>query len=51
MDSTPGFYDAILMDIRMPVMGGIEVAKLIRRSGKNDAESIPITMTADTFRG
>ena len=51
MDSTPGFYDAILMDIRMPVMGGIEAAKLIRRSGKNDAESIPIiAMTADAFR-
>jgi signal transduction histidine kinase len=48
--SAPGTYDAVLMDIRMPVMDGIEAAKQIRMSGRPDAESVPIiAMTADTF--
>ncbi|MDD3403687.1 MAG: response regulator [Hespellia sp.] len=48
--STEFFYDAILMDIRMPVMGGIEATGQIRASRRADAKSIPIiAMTADAF--
>ncbi|MDD3170154.1 MAG: ATP-binding protein, partial [Eubacteriales bacterium] len=44
------FYDAILMDVRMPVMGGIEATEQIRSSGRADAKWIPIiAMTADAF--
>ena len=50
MDSAPGTYDAVLMDIRMPVMNGIDAAKQIRLSDRPDAKSVPIiAMTADTF--
>ncbi|MEG2189579.1 MAG: response regulator, partial [Christensenella sp.] len=45
-----GYYDAILMDIRMPVMDGITAAKSIRRLRKTDAQTIPIiAMTANAF--
>jgi len=44
------YYDAILMDIRMPVMNGFEATKAIRTSGRPDAGSIPIiAMTANAF--
>lgn len=50
--STPGFYDAILMDIRMPVMDGYEAARAIRALDRPDAERVPIiAMTADAFEG
>lgn len=43
-------YDAILMDIRMPVMNGFDATKAIRTSGRPDAGSIPIiAMTANAF--
>jgi signal transduction histidine kinase/CheY-like chemotaxis protein len=49
-ESRPGTFDVILMDIRMPVMDGIEAAKAIRALDREDAKSIPIiAMTADAF--
>jgi signal transduction histidine kinase/ActR/RegA family two-component response regulator len=49
--SRPYTYDAILMDIRMPVMNGIEATKAIRSlPNREDAKTIPIlAMTANTF--
>lgn len=45
-----GYYDAILMDLRMPVMNGLEATKAIRAMEHPDAKSIPIiAMTADAF--
>lgn len=46
----PHTYDAILMDIRMPVMDGLEATSLIRHSTHPEAKIIPIiAMTADAF--
>ena len=46
----PGRYDAILMDIRMPVMDGLEAAQHIRTSGRPDARSVPmIALSANAF--
>lgn len=43
-------FDAILMDLRMPVMDGIQAAEKIRSLDRKDARSIPIiAMTADVF--
>ncbi|MEG0423098.1 MAG: response regulator [Erysipelotrichaceae bacterium] len=45
-----GYYDAILMDIRMPIMDGLTATKSIRQMRKSDAKSIPIiAMTANAF--
>lgn len=40
--AAPGYYDAILMDIEMPVMSGVEASKVIRNLHKQDAMNIPI---------
>lgn len=49
-DSPEEYYDAILMDIRMPVMNGYEATKAIRSMHRKDAATIPIiAMTADAF--
>jgi CheY-like chemotaxis protein len=46
------YYDLIFMDIRMPVMDGIESAKSIRGLLRPDAKSVPIiAMTAADFSG
>ncbi|MDD2959638.1 MAG: response regulator [Lachnospiraceae bacterium] len=48
--NAPYFYDAILMDVRMPVMGGLEATEQIRNMARSDAKTIPIiAMTADAF--
>jgi CheY-like chemotaxis protein len=48
--SAPGTFDAILMDIRMPVMNGRDATRQIRGMERPDALSIPIlAMSADAF--
>lgn len=49
-DAKPGYYDAILMDLRMPEMNGFEATRSIRGMEREDAREIPIiAMTADAF--
>ena len=48
--SPTGYYDAILMDIRMPLMDGLTAAANIRHLSNQDAGTIPIiAMTANAF--
>ncbi|MBP5151592.1 MAG: response regulator [Lachnospiraceae bacterium] len=42
MASEEGFYDGILMDIRMPVMDGETAGRLIRKSGRSDAKTVAV---------
>lgn len=47
-ESANGEYDAIIMDVQMPVMNGYEAARAIRRSGCGNAKTVPIiALTAD----
>ncbi len=48
-ESPEGFYDAILMDIRMPVMNGYQATKEIRKLSRKDKNIPIIAMTADAF--
>lgn len=47
--SEKGFYDAILMDIRMPVMDGYDATMAIRALERSDKDLPIIAMTADAF--
>jgi CheY-like chemotaxis protein len=49
-ESTVGYYDAILMDVRMPEMDGLEATVAIRKLERSDAKKIPIiALTANAF--
>ena len=48
--SAPDYYDAILMDLRMPVMDGYKAAEKIRACDHPKAKTIPIiAMSADAY--
>ena len=48
--SEPGYYQAVLMDVQMPVMDGYEATKKIRKLENHELASIPIiAMTANAF--
>ena len=47
--SDVGYYDAVLMDIRMPVKNGYEATEIIRAMNRSDASLPIIAMTADAF--
>ena len=47
--SPVGYYDAVLMDVRMPIMGGYESTQVIRSLEREDRDLPIIAMTADAF--
>lgn len=49
-DNEAGYYDAVLMDVQMPVMNGYDATKAIRELKDQDKASVPvIAMTANAF--
>ena len=45
-----GYFDIILMDVRMPYMDGLTAAGQIRGMGREDSRTVPIlAMTANAF--
>lgn len=49
-NSEENYYDAILMDVQMPIMDGYEATRTIRRLGRNDVKDMPIiAMTANAL--
>lgn len=49
-DHPEGYYSAILMDVRMPEMDGLEATEAIRKLERPDAKQIPIiALTANAF--
>ncbi len=48
--SAPGTYDAIIMDVMMPEMNGLEATRIIRQMERPDAAKVPIiAMTANAY--
>ena len=48
--AAPGTYALVLMDVQMPVMNGLDAARALRASRREDLRQIPIAaMTADAF--
>jgi signal transduction histidine kinase/ActR/RegA family two-component response regulator len=49
--SPEGYYDMILMDMQMPIMGGCESTEMIRKSQRGDSETVKIiAVTANVMR-
>lgn len=49
--AAPGTYDAILMDMQMPVMNGIQATGILRNLAESEARTVPIiAMTANAFK-
>ena len=51
MEAPEGTYDAILMDMQMPVMNGLEATKMLRKMDQYHGNTIPIiAMTANVAK-
>ena len=49
--SEPGSFDFVLMDVKMPLLDGLEAAAEIRALERDDARTVPIiALTANTFQ-